>query len=209
MTERYPIVPYGFTAWGLTCTCTSTTTIFLSNDHSLYAPILPLMNVMLDFNLEPIDMQGRVQSDKIQKEFLLTVGLEPTTLRCVARCSTELPGLWSKLCYHKDFYTYMYFRYQCIYWYKFGNDEVERILSCTCTVLLHIGIYLHLTNSKDTHKSCICFQHAEYELSTRSVTNLEVVGSSPSVGKTFSFLYFVAFHALLSSRPIPCKWNQA
>ena len=30
----------------------------------------------------------------------------------------------------------MYFRYKCLHWYKFENDEVEHILSCTCTVFV-------------------------------------------------------------------------
>ena len=29
----------------------------------------------------------------------------------------------------------MYFRYQCIHWNKFENDEVDRILSCEYTVV--------------------------------------------------------------------------
>ena len=37
---------------------------------------------------------------------------------------------------------YMYFRYQCIHWYKFEVVEVERsILSCTCTVVYYILEY--------------------------------------------------------------------
>ena len=38
----------------------------------------------------------------------------------------------------------MYFRYQCILWYKFENDEVERILSCKCTVLGYILEYIYI-----------------------------------------------------------------
>ena len=34
-------------------------------------------------------------------------------------------------------HTYMYFRFQCIPWYNCENDEVERILFCTCTVLCY------------------------------------------------------------------------
>ena len=39
----------------------------------------------------------------------------------------------------------MYFRYQYIHWYiKFENDEVERILSCSCTVLYYILEYIYI-----------------------------------------------------------------
>ena len=39
--------------------------------------------------------------------------------------------------------------------------------------------------------------------------NLMVVGSSQTVGKFFSILYFVAFDDPLTGRLIPYKWNQA
>ena len=50
--------------------------------------------------------------------------------------------------------------------YKFENDNVERILSCTCTVLCYILEYIYIvhvywTNSKYTQKSVVCFQHAK------------------------------------------------
>ena len=32
---------------------------------------------------------------------------------------------------------YMDLRYKCIHLYKFENDEIERILSCKCTVLCY------------------------------------------------------------------------
>ena len=53
--------------------------------------LLPRMNVMLDFILwNQSTWQVRVESDKIQNEkFLLTVGLEPTTLRFLAWCSAQ------------------------------------------------------------------------------------------------------------------------
>ena len=39
-----------------------------------------------------------------------------------------------KLPYLNYLYTYMYFRYQCIHWYKLENDDEERILCCTRVV---------------------------------------------------------------------------
>ena len=39
--------------------------------------------------------------------------------------------------------------------------------------------------------------------------NLKVVSSSPTVGKNFFILYFVAFDTLLVGRLVPYKWNQA
>ena len=58
-------------------------TVFLSNDHSLYAPIyLGWTSCLNSFAEDQSTCQERVESDKIQNEkFLPTVGLEPTTLR--------------------------------------------------------------------------------------------------------------------------------
>ena len=56
----------------------------------------------------------------------------------------ELSELRWKLYYLNDLYSYMYFRYQFIHWYKFDNDEVERILSCKCTVLCYILEYCYI-----------------------------------------------------------------
>ena len=38
----------------------------------------------------------------------------------------------------------MYFRYQCIHWYKYENDEVESILPRKCTVLCYILEYIYI-----------------------------------------------------------------
>ena len=47
-------------------------------------------------------------------------------------------------------YTCMYLWYQSIHWYKFEDNEVERNLSCTYTVLCYMykleNIYICLTN---------------------------------------------------------------
>ena len=40
-------------------------------------------------------------------------------------------------------YTYTYFRYKCIHWYKFEND-VDRILSCKYTGLSYILEYIYM-----------------------------------------------------------------
>ena len=57
---------------------------------------------------------------------------------------TELIGLRWKLYYLNDLYTYMYFRYQYVHWYKLENGGVERILSCKCTVLCFILEYSYI-----------------------------------------------------------------
>ena len=38
----------------------------------------------------------------------------------------------------------MYSQYQCIYCYKYENDEVERTLSRKCTVLGYIFEYIYI-----------------------------------------------------------------
>ena len=45
-----------------------------------------------------------------------------------------------------------------------GTHNLERIfvLYMYCFVL-HIGVYLYLTNSKETHNSCVCFHHGKHE----------------------------------------------
>ena len=62
---------------------TSTATVFLSNDHSLYEPIyLGWTSCLISFAWDKSTCQERVGSDKIQNEkFLPTGGLEPSTLR--------------------------------------------------------------------------------------------------------------------------------
>ena len=63
---------------------TNTAAIFLSNDHSLYAPIyLGCMPCLISFEWHQSTCQGRVESEKKKQneKFLLTVGLEPTALR--------------------------------------------------------------------------------------------------------------------------------
>ena len=70
---------------------TSTATIFLSNDYSLYAPIyLGWTSGLISFALDQSTCQEHVGIDKIQNEkFLPTVGLEPTTLRFQVWWSTD------------------------------------------------------------------------------------------------------------------------
>ena len=73
---------------------------------------------------------------------------------------TELAGLGNAV-HLNGLITYMYSKYQCLPCYKYQNYEVERNLSCKCTVLCYILEYNeYCTNNKETHKSCACFQHA-------------------------------------------------
>ena len=62
---------------------TSTAYVFLSNEHSLYAPIyIGWTSCLISFAWDQSTCQERVGSEKIHNEkFLPTVGLEPTTLR--------------------------------------------------------------------------------------------------------------------------------
>ena len=47
----------------------------------------------------------------------------------------------------------MSFRYQCIHWYKFKNDEVEHILSCkiNVTVLCYVLEYIYTVQIAKIH----------------------------------------------------------
>ena len=70
---------------------------------------------------------------------MLTVGFEPRILRFVTRCLTDWASRdWWNLFFNSDLYTYMYFRYQCIHWYKFDDDERKRILFYACTIFCYI-----------------------------------------------------------------------
>ena len=126
---------------------TSTTVIFLSNDHFLYAPIyLEWTSCLISFVWGHSTCEERGESDKIQNETVLpTAGLEPTTLKFEDWCSTDCASRsWWELYYFNDLITYMYFRYQCIHWFKFENDEGERIFSCKCIVLRYILEYISI-----------------------------------------------------------------
>ena len=70
---------------------TSTAAFFLSNDHSLYAPIyLGWMSCLISFVLHQSARQECVESEKMQDEKVLhTMGLEPTILRSEVWCCTN------------------------------------------------------------------------------------------------------------------------
>ena len=88
----------------------------------------------------------------------------------------------------------MYFRYRCKHWYEFENDEVERILSGTCTALCYMLEYIYIGqiakkgkcpvfafNMQNTtimiHSTRTAFIKAWVALSVASgYTNLKVVG---------------------------------
>ena len=69
----------------------STVAIFLSNDHSLYAPIyLRWMSCLISFEWYQSTCQERVKSDKMQNEKLVrTVRFKPKSLRSKVWCSTN------------------------------------------------------------------------------------------------------------------------
>ena len=81
------------------------------------------------------------------KNSLSTVGLEPSTLIFQVWCSTD----WASRAVHLNgLITYMYSQYQCLPCYKYQNDEVERNLSCKCTVLCYILEYILLKRSLES-----------------------------------------------------------
>ena len=125
--------------WKLVRTClnyrvlgTSTAAIFLSNDHSLYAPLfLEWSSCLISFSWDQSTCQERVESNKIQNEkFLPTVFLEPTTLGCEVGWSTDWASRACWKLYLNDLITYMYSQYECIHCYRYEKDEGEHILSC-------------------------------------------------------------------------------
>ena len=71
---------------------TSTVAIFLSNDHFPYASIITLDECHAWFHLYGTSRPARNASKTTKfrnEKFLPTSGLKPTTLRFVARCSTD------------------------------------------------------------------------------------------------------------------------
>ena len=76
---------------------------------------------------------------------------------------TELAGLGECYPFKWPYYIHVFpiLMYTLIY-YKYENDKGQRILSGKCTVVCYIWniIYKCCKNSKETHKSCACFQHA-------------------------------------------------
>ena len=97
---------------------------------------------MLDFIcMGRVDLPELVESNKIQNaKFLPTVGLKPTSLRfvaCMMLYQLSFPG------FNESFSIKVTFIHTC-HWYKLENDEVERILSCTCTVLCYIFEYIYI-----------------------------------------------------------------
>ena len=126
---------------------------------------IPRADVMLDFIcMGPVDLSGArrnatkykmknfcPQRDSNPQPSYWKSDALPTELAGLVEC---WPFKWS--------ITYMYSIYQYKHCYKYENDERQRIVSGKCTVLCYISeyIYKYCTNSKETHKFCGCFQHA-------------------------------------------------
>ena len=120
--------------------------------------------------------QECAESDKIQNhKFLPKVGLEPTTFEMCSLMIYQLsyPGFDKcrpiKLTFIRTcaFDINVYIGIKGTRTYEFENDGVDRILFCTysvlCYILIEIHVYLFWTNSKETHNSCVCFQHAKHD----------------------------------------------
>ena len=122
------------------------------------------MTCLISFVWDQSTSQERIESGKIQNQkSFVNSGTRSHSLRFVARFSTDwasralINAALSKL--PLNIHVLPITMHICINWYKFANEDVERILHAHC-VVLHFGIYLYLTNIKETHKSCVCFQLA-------------------------------------------------
>ena len=82
------------------------------------------------------------------------MGLDPTALRSEVRCSTD----WA----YRAYMLTVLFKWPlyihvlctlCIHWYKFENDEMERILSCKCGVLCYKLEYSYIVQIGKIHTS--------------------------------------------------------
>ena len=93
----------------------------------------------------------------------------------------------------------MHFRYQCIHWYKFEDDEVERILSCTCTVKCCILEYIYIGQiAKRWTSPVFAFNmHNTTNYSTCNLTNYMTGLGKTSPEKTRA----------LSSSPLIVSWD--
>ena len=109
------------------------------------------MSCLISFVWDQSTCQERVESDKIQNDKSLAHSW--TRTHNLEICSAVLyrlsyPG-FEESCAIKV--TFIHTRTSNTNGYKFENDEVEHMY---CFVL-HIGIYLYWTNSKESHESCI------------------------------------------------------
>ena len=113
---------------------TSTDAIFLSNDRSPYA------NITADECHAWFHLYG------FRKPARSAWNPKPRASK-TDNLTKWASWVWCKLSFKRDFYafcTFMYFLFQCIHWYKLRHDDVERVLSFTCTTLFYILKYIYI-----------------------------------------------------------------
>ena len=97
------------------------------------------------------------------KNSLFTVGLEPTTLRFKVWCSTDWASRawWMLSIYMTLLHTYTpNINVYIIITTRMTKDSVFCLVNVLFCVTYWNIIYKCCTNSKETHKSCACFQYA-------------------------------------------------
>ena len=116
---------------------TSTAAILLSNENSIYEPITSDECLMLDLIcMGPVYLPGarRKRQNTKWKKILAHSGNRTHNLEINSLILYRLSyPRFDENCHIK-----VAFIHTCIHWYKFKDDEAERILSCTCTVLCYI-----------------------------------------------------------------------
>ena len=107
------------------------------------------MDVLLDFIcMGPVNLSGARRKRQNTRWNILVHGGTRThnpEISSLMLYRLSSPGLSNDV-HFNDFFTYMYSQYQCIHvpCYKYENDEVERNLSCKCTVLCYILEYIYI-----------------------------------------------------------------
>ena len=105
---------------------------------------------MLDFIcMGPVDLTGarRKRQNYKMKNSLSTVGLEPSTLRFKVWCSTDWASrTWWMLSisFKWPYYIHVLQIPMFTLLHMYQNDELERNLSCKCTVLCYILEYTYI-----------------------------------------------------------------
>ena len=160
---------------------TSTATVFLSNDHSLYAPIyLGWTSCLISFAWDQSTCQERIGSDKNKMKNSCPQwdsNPQPWVFKSDA-LQTKLAGL-VECCPSKWPYYIHVLPIQCLHCYK----------------------YLNLNGQHSTSPAS--------SVGRASDLKCQGCGFESHCGQEFFILYFVALDALLTSRLVSCKWNQA
>ena len=149
------------TNWNYRVLETSTVAIFLPNDPCLYARFTS-NECHACFHLYGTSRPARSASKATT--YVMKILAHSRTRTYNFYISSEvLFWLSYRTLMKADLLKYMYFRYQRMNGIKLENNKVEPILSCTWAVLCDLLEYIYIgQNSKTTHMSCVCFQHAKH-----------------------------------------------